>query len=133
LSTRRTTTAVKRAEALQCLKRATDYLAAATYELNEGYSNPAASNAVVAIIAAADAVAGLRLARRWIGPHELAAKHVSAAGAEGAEIARLLTRAMPYKNRAQYDIPDISLTNARSLVGWATKAVELANKVASTS
>lgn len=119
-------------EARNHLTQAHEFLAAATSELEAERYNAAAGNAAIAVVNAADAVSGFRLGERWTGPHELAGRHIARAGAEGKKLERALQRAIPFKNRAQYDPTPVSAGKARSLVETANRATTVANKVAAT-
>lgn len=120
---------VSTADSRRYFDQAKEFLAAATDDLEHSRVNAAAGNAAIAIINAADCVAGLRLGERWIGAHELAGAHVSKAGKEGKELERALQRAVPFKNKAQYDPAPVSRNRAANLVETAKRAVDTAKRV----
>ena len=130
MTRRRETRPLTLADARHYLAQANEFLAAAQSKLDAERFNAAAGAAVVAVVNAADAVSGFRLGERWIGSHELAGGHVARAGAEGKQLERALQRAVPVKNRAQYDPAPVSAGQARNLVEVARRAVAAANKVA---
>ncbi len=127
--TRRDTRPLSVPDARRHLEQACEFFEAAQAELEAERFNAAAGNAAVAIINAADAVAGLRLGERWIGAHERAGRHVARAGKEGQQLERTLQRAVPHKNKAQYDPASVTPAKARDLVQAARRAIDAANRV----
>jgi hypothetical protein len=67
------TRAITRAECVQHLRKADQYLRSARDASAVGSADACAGNAVLATINAADAVAGMLLGARWQGPHDGAA------------------------------------------------------------
>jgi len=131
--TRRSTRRLSTVDARRHLAQAEEFLDAARADLDAERFNAAAGNAAVAIINSADAVAGLRLGERWIGAHELAGRHVAKAGKEGRQLERALQRAIPHKNKAQYDPGSVTPARAADLVKIAGRAVATARRVDATS
>ncbi|MGH9094593.1 MAG: hypothetical protein ACRDXE_05475, partial [Acidimicrobiales bacterium] len=86
-------------------------------------------NAVHATIAAADAVACVRLKARWKAEHSGAAEHVAAAGVEGEVCANSLRRVLPLKHQAEYDPRPVPASRAAGAVRAARQAVEAAEQV----
>lgn len=121
---------VSRAQARSYLAKADEFLAAARDSLAAGYTLAAASLAVHAGISAGDAICGARTGQRSAGSdHAQAATLLEQAGREGAEAARLLSRLMPLKNRAEYEPNDIPKASATRAVDQAERIVQLARQV----
>jgi hypothetical protein len=90
-------------------------------------------NAVHATIAAADAVASVRLKARWKSNHAGAAGHVAKAGSEGEVCSKSLRRVLPLKHQAEYDPMTVPESKARSALRAARQAVEAAERVLAQS
>jgi hypothetical protein len=114
------------ADAIAFLTKAHEYLDAANDSMARGNRVAAVGNAIHATIAAADAVASLRLKSRWRGDHPGAADHVAAAGAEGQICAKSLRRVIPLKHQAEYDPAPIPASKAQGALRAASQAVEAA-------
>jgi hypothetical protein len=110
------------------LAKAHEYLDAAEDALERGNLVAAAGNAVHATIAAADAVASVRLQSRWKSDHPGAAEHVAAAGVEGEQCAKSLRRVLPLKHQAEYDPVPMAPAKARGAVRAAAQAVAAADR-----
>lgn len=118
------------AEAVSRLSQARGFLDAA--ELYEGEEpNVAASNAVLAAIAASDAACCAALGYHATGEsHDEAVMHLATLVPDGQEAANALRRALAVKSKAQYSLTSISgadrdtaLRQARKLIGIAEKLV----------
>jgi hypothetical protein len=110
------------------LAKAHEYLEAAEDALGRGNFVAAAGNAVHATIAAADAVASVRLGSRWKSDHPGAATHVAAAGREGEQCAASLRRVLPLKHQAEYDPMPMAPAKASGAIRAATQAVAAADR-----
>jgi hypothetical protein len=98
----------------------------ATQEGDEG-RNVAAANAVLAAVAAADALCCLRLGRYSRGQaHQEAAALLRTLKPNGAQLARDLTAALGVKDAAHYGTVFLSATRLRSTLRAATRLVEAA-------
>jgi hypothetical protein len=112
------------------LGKAEEFLAAARDSLNAGHSLAATSLAVHAGINACDAICGMRTGKRAAGSdHGHAATLLDQAGREGKDAARLLTRLIPLKNRAEYEPEDVPRATAKRAVEQAEKIVAIARTV----
>jgi hypothetical protein len=90
----------------------------------------AASLAVLAGIAGADAAACSSLGRRARGrDHHDAVRLVESIGPDGARIARHLSRLLDLKDGAQYGVLPIGRPRAAMSVGWAARVVENAQRL----
>lgn len=117
-------------DAARRLAQARGFLDAA--ELYEGEEpNVAASNAVLAAIAASDAACCAALGFHATGEsHDEAVVHLRTVAPDGREAAKALQRALGVKSKAQYSLTSISgadrdtaLRQARKLIGIAEKLV----------
>jgi hypothetical protein len=121
---------VTAAQARTYLGKAEEFLAAARESLDAGYSMAATSLAVHAGISASDAICGARTGQRPAGgEHGQAVSLLNRAGREGTDAARILTRLMPLKNRAEYDPDDVPKAMARRAVEQADRIVGIARHV----
>jgi hypothetical protein len=77
------------------LVKASEFLRAAEDALYLANHTAATGNAVHAGIAAADAIAAVRSASIWRGPHDQASLHLERAGTECKQAARHLRRLIP--------------------------------------
>jgi len=112
------------------LGKAEEFLAAARQSLDAGYTLAAASLAVHAGISAGDAICGARTGQRAAGAdHSQAISLLGNAGREGKDAARLLTRLMPLKNRAEYEPQDVPKATATRAVELAERIVQIARQV----
>jgi HEPN domain-containing protein len=112
------------------LGKAEEFLAAARQSLEAGYTLAAASLAVHAGISAGDAICGARTGQRAAGAdHSQAILLLGNAGREGKDAARLLTRLMPLKNRAEYEPQDVPKATATRAVEQAERIVQIARQV----
>ena len=110
------------------LAKAHEYLEAAEDAFERDNLVAATGNAVHATIAAADAVASVRLNSRWKSDHPGAAEHVAAAGLEGERCAQSLRRVLPLKHQAEYDPLPIAPGKARGAIRAAALAVSAADR-----
>ena len=125
--TRRVTSAQTRAY----LGKAEEFLLAARESRDAGYALAATSLAVHAAINASDAICGVRTGQRAAGSdHAEAIELLTRAGREGKEAARILTRLIPLKNRAEYEPRDVPKATATRAVDQAEKVLQIARQVA---
>ncbi|MBU1227320.1 MAG: HEPN domain-containing protein [Actinobacteria bacterium] len=123
-------TAPASGKAREYLAKATEFLMAATAELEAGRSIAATSLAIHAGINAADAVCGARLAERAAGQaHREIIKLLGRAGDDGSELAKDLQRLLPLKTTAEYEPDDISPSKASTAVERAGRCVNVARRV----
>lgn len=124
------TSSCTKADAVSRLGQARGFLDAA--ELYQGDEpNVAASNAVLAAIAASDAACCAALGYHATGEsHDEAVMHLQSVAPEGPEAAKALRRALAVKSKAQYGLTSISgadrdtaLRQARRLIGIAEKVI----------
>ena len=121
---------VSPAQTRSYLAKAEEFLAVARESVDDGYTLAATSLAVHAGISACDAICGARTGQRAAGSdHGQAVTILGQAGREGQEAARVLTRLMPLKNRAEYEPQDVPKATAIRAVGWAERLVEIARQV----
>jgi hypothetical protein len=112
------------------LGKAEEFLGAARESLAAGHMLAATSLAVHAAISASDAICGARTGKRAAGTdHAQAVALLGQAGREGADAARLLTRLMPLKNRAEYEPDDVPKATAMRAVDQADRIVQIARQV----
>jgi len=123
------TRAVTRAECLQHLRKAREYLRSAQEASTLGAADACAGNAVLATMNAADAVAGILIGERWQGPHEGAADHVARGGEEGVAVARHLRRVLRWKSRAHYDALPVPPAESLNLLRAAERAIAIADRI----
>ena len=124
------TRSVSAAQARAYLAKAEEYLAAAADSLEARRLIAATSLAIHSAINAADAVTGVRLGRRAAGQdHDEALRLLGQSGADGAEMARHLSRLLPLKTRTEYDPDEIPLSTAEKAVERAGNCVALARRV----
>lgn len=91
------------------------------------YRNVAAGVAVLAGIAASDAICGLRLGRLHRGDdHRGAVDLIRAATKDGAKLAAQLQRLLTLKDAAHYGMVLISARNAADAMKWAAFLVQRA-------
>jgi hypothetical protein len=103
---------------------------AARASLEAGHALAATSLAVHAGISSCDAICGARTGQRAAGAdHNQAVALLEKAGREGTDAARVLTRLMPLKNRAEYEPDDVPKAEAKRAVDQAEKIVEIARRV----
>jgi hypothetical protein len=118
------------AQARSYLGKAEEFLVAARQSLDTGYTLAATSLAVHAGISAGDAICGARTGTRAAGAeHSQAVALLAQAGREGNDAARLLTRLMPLKNRAEYEPLDVPKATATRAVDQAERIVLVARQV----
>jgi hypothetical protein len=114
-----------RAEALDHLGKAQEFLAAARAALDAGWHNAAASSAVTAGINAKDALCFALVGRSTAGDdHKFAVAEVRALGPAGREPAIALDRLLGLKDRAQYDRRSVTATDAQAAIRRAATLVE---------
>lgn len=109
------------------LSNAREFLEAAEDAVERENYTATVGNSVHATISAADAVASVRLRKRWKGEHPGAANHVAKASEEGRTCADSLRRVLPLKTEAEYgpSPPNSSkVTVAMRAARNAVKAVE---------
>ena len=112
------------------LGKSEEFLTAARESLEAGHSLAATSLAVHAGISACDAICGARTGQRAAGAdHGQAVTLLGRAGREGKDAARLLTRLMPLKNRAEYEPQDVPKASAARAVDQAERIVQIARQV----
>ena len=123
----------RRVTALQArtyLGKAEEFLVTAIESLQAGHLLAATSLAVHAGISASDAICGARTGQRAAGSdHGQAVALLGQAGREGKDAARLLTRLMPLKNRAEYEPQDVPRASATRAVEQAERIVQIARQV----
>jgi hypothetical protein len=111
------------------LAKAREYLQSAEDAHTRGHHVAAAGTAVLAGIAAADAIACVHSGSVWIGEHGQAPAYLErAAGTEGAAAARQLRRLMPLKNRTEYDPVQLSEIESAGAVEAARRIVSIAER-----
>ena len=112
------------------LGKAEEFLTAARESLDAGHALAATSLAVHAGISAGDAICGARTGQRAAGAdHGQAVALLGQAGREGKDAARLLTRLMPLKNRAEYEPQDVPKASTARAVDQAERIVQIARQV----
>jgi hypothetical protein len=95
----------------------------------EEYLNVAAGLAVLAGIAASDAICCARLRLRHRGDnHRDAADLLRQATPDGPELAKLLLRLLDLKDEAHYGVMVVASRKARDAVKWATQLVTRAEE-----
>ena len=113
------------------LGKAEEFLVAARESLAAGHVLAATSLAVHAAISGGEAISGARTGQRPAGKdHADAMALLIQSGREGKEAARLLTRLMPLKNRAEYEPLDVPKATAVRAVEQAERLVQIARAVA---
>ena len=108
-------------------QHARDYLEAATdtQTLHPTRTNVIASNAVLAGIAAADAICGRVLKVRSVGEdHKEAVALLSTATMNGPEYARNLNRLLDIKTTSQYSALTIAQSSSDKAIAWAGRLVD---------
>lgn len=108
-------------------QHARDYLEAATdtQTLHPDRTNVIASNAVLAGIAAADAICGRVLRSRSVGEdHKQAVALLSTATIKGTEYARDLNRLLDIKTNSQYSALTIAQSSSDKALAWARRLVD---------
>lgn len=127
---RRRTRPVSADQVSAYVRKAEEYLAAATAELDADRPIAAASLAIHAGINAADAVTGARLGQRAAGQnHDEALALLRTAGPDGAAAAKELARLLPMKTRAEYEPDDIAKADASRAVDRAHRIVRIAGRL----
>lgn len=121
------------AEGRTRLRTAQAYLETAGSILEERdrdeYLNVAAGLAVLAGIAACDAICCTRLGYRHRGDdHRGAAEVLRRATPDGAELARTLLRLLDLKDAAHYGVMVVAARKARDALRWSTHLVEKAQR-----
>ncbi|PVU83073.1 DNA-binding protein [Cellulomonas sp. WB94] len=109
------------------LRKAKEFLTAASLEVDLDLFSAAASSAVLAGINAKDAIC-LRLAGRTgkSDDHRSAVPELAAAGPAGKALESTFRRLLGLKTTAQYQSAPISRSDATKAVGWATRMVDAA-------
>ena len=98
-------------------------------ERREGFSNVTAGLAVLAGIAASDAICCVRLGRYHRGEdHRRATELLQAATPDGRELAIRLERLVRLKDTAHYGATLVTPTNANLAVRWARQLVSRAQE-----
>lgn len=120
------TSGCSRAEARERLRHAKRYLDAAELVVGEpDYPGVAASLAVLAGIAAGDAVCCARLGERHRGSdHRAAQELLSSVLPDGAAMARDLGRLLDRKDDAHYGVLTVAVGDERRMVEWAGRLLE---------
>jgi hypothetical protein len=121
-------------EAIARLRTALAYLEVADLVLGERdrdeYLNVAAGLAVLAGIAASDAICCARLGRRHRGEnHRDAADLLRAATPDGSELSTTLLRLLDLKDAAHYGVMIVAARKGRDAVRWARRLVDRAQEV----
>jgi len=138
MSPRRTgrTATCDRTDATIRLRHAESFLVVADLVLDQSddpvlaLTSVAASLAVLAGIAAADAACCVALGRRARGQnHEEAVALVRTIAPNGEAMARDLSRLLALKDDAQYGVLIVSSERARSSVGWARRLLAATREV----
>lgn len=128
MSARRTprTSTCSRAEARERLQHAQRYVEAASLVLGEEeFAGVAASLAVLAGIAAADAACCARIGQRHRGQDHRAAQELLATVAPGGSaMARDLGRLLDRKDDAHYGLLSVAPADEGRMVEWAMRLVE---------
>ena len=120
-------------EALRRLSAARKFLEAA--ELYVADEDPdgrrvAVSNAVLAGIAASDAVCCARLGRHAVGDdHRAALELVGSIGPEGRQVAKALTSLLSVKHKAQYQTAAVGKVDATAAVRRAQTLIATAERL----
>ena len=113
------------------VRKAEEYVAAASSELAAGRTIAATSLAIHAAINAADAVTGARVGKRSAGEdHDQVLALLRDAGKDGAEVERNLARLLPLKTKAEYEPDEIPKAEAARAVERAQRCVAVARTVA---
>jgi hypothetical protein len=132
LARQRTATAGPR-EARVRLRTAQAYLEVADVVLDEprsdAFLNVAAGLAVLAGVAASDAICARRLGRIYRGDdHRGASELLKQSTADGAKLASVLLRLIDIKDQAHYGVIVVSPRKARDTVRWARQLVDRARE-----
>lgn len=123
------TTPSDRHDATRRLRKAREFLEVAQLALGDLH-DAAASNAVLAAIAASDAICGAALGRRARGEdHEQAASLLREVADVGDEAAKLLRRALRVKHKSQYQAEPVTADEARRTYRSAARLVEIAERL----
>jgi len=116
-------------DARSYLSKAREYLQAAEDAFARKHYVAAGGNAVLAGIAAADAIAAARAGSVWIGAHSEAPAYLErVGGADGTAAARQLRRLIPLKNRTEYDPASLTEAESSDAVEAARRSVAAAEK-----
>lgn len=127
---RRRTRPVTAAQTGAYLRKATEFLDAATAELKAGRTIAATSLAIHAAINSADALTGVRLGRRAAGQdHDEVVSLLRDAGPDGGAIAKELIRLLPMKAKSEYEPDEVSKSAASKAVERAQRCVVVARRV----
>lgn len=121
---------VVRAQVRAYIRKAEEYLAAASTELDAGRSIAATSLAIHAAINAADAVTGVRLGRRAAGQdHDQVLALLREAGKDGAEVEKSLARLLALKTKTEYEPDEIPRAEAARAVERASRCLAVVRRV----
>jgi hypothetical protein len=120
-----------RSEARARARAAAAYLEVALLTLDEHsrdeFLNVAAGDAVLAGIAASDAICCTKIGRRHRGDdHRGASELLKTATPDGSRLATTLSRLLDLKNEAHYGVMVVSARKALDAVRWATTLVNRA-------
>ena len=111
-------------------QRPEKYLQAAEDAHERKHYVAAGGTAVLAGIAAADAIAAVRSGEAWMGEHSQAASYLErVAGRDGTAAARQLRHLMPLKNRTEYDPSRLTEAESSNAVEAARRIVAVAERV----
>lgn len=132
MARQRTATAGPR-EARVRLRTAQAYLEVADVVLDEprsdAFLNVAAGLAVLAGVAASDAICARRLGRIYRGDdHRGASELLKQSTADGAKLASIFLRLIDIKDQAHYGVIVVSPRKARDTVRWARQLVDRARE-----
>lgn len=118
---------MSRADARTRLKTARMYITAAELIVDEAAGEAATvatGNAVLAGIAAADAICAVASGERYRGPdHRAAADHLERVTGDKA-LGRTLRELVDLKDAGHYGVSNVSRTNARQALRRATRLIE---------
>ena len=98
-------------------------------ERRQGFSNVTAGLAILAGIAASDAICCVRLGRYHRGEdHRRATELLTTATPDGRELAVRLERLLTLKDTAHYGVTLVTYSNADQAVRWASQLVSRAQE-----
>lgn len=111
------------------LVKAGEFLSAARVNQREGWTNAAASNAVLSGINAKDAIClALTGQTTKSDNHSNAVEELTRAGKQGAELAPTLSRLLRLKSKAQYQRDSVADGDADKAIEWAQRLYDGARR-----